>query len=105
MAQFDVFDNPNVGQRAGYPYVVVIQSQQLDGLRTRLAIPLARAGVPLDKAPRRLSVPVALQGETLWPAVQLTGAYPLSVLQRPRANLRDQASVFLDALDAVISGV
>jgi toxin CcdB len=41
MAQYDVFPNPSRTASEGIPYVVVIQSDLLDGLATRLTIPLA----------------------------------------------------------------
>ena len=41
MAQYDVFSNPSSSVAAGIPYVVVIQSDLLDALATRLTMPLA----------------------------------------------------------------
>jgi hypothetical protein len=41
MAQYDVFRNPSGSAADGIPYVVVIQSDLLDGLATRLVMPLA----------------------------------------------------------------
>jgi toxin CcdB len=42
MAQYDVFPNPSNSAKDGIPYVVVVQSDLLDALATRLVIPLAK---------------------------------------------------------------
>ena len=41
MAQFDVYANPSESAEHGIPYVVVVQSDLLDALATRMTIPLA----------------------------------------------------------------
>ena len=41
MAQYDVFPNPSTSAGNGIPYVVVVQSDLLDALATRLTLPLA----------------------------------------------------------------
>ena len=104
-AQFDVFENPNRVQREGFPYLVVIQNDQLDHYSTRLVMPLARlANVP-SVLPRRLTQTVRVAGEALHPAAHLSAPLPQRILGRPVASLRNQADVLRDALDAVISGV
>ena len=45
MPQYDVYANPSRSAADGIPYVVVIQSDLLDALPTRLAMPLA---LPVD---------------------------------------------------------
>ncbi|MBV8036367.1 CcdB family protein, partial [Roseateles sp.] len=40
MTQYDVYPNPSNSAASGIPYVVVVQSDLLDALATRLAIPL-----------------------------------------------------------------
>jgi toxin CcdB len=41
MAQFDVYANPSESAAHGIPYVVVVQSDLLDALATRMTMPLA----------------------------------------------------------------
>jgi toxin CcdB len=105
MAQFDVYPNPSPAQRAYYPYVVVMQSDQLDRHSTRWVMPLARLqGLPAD-LPRRLAATVEIEGEALHLAAHLGAPLPARVLSHPILNLRDQSAVLIDALDAVISGL
>jgi toxin CcdB len=105
VAQFDAYENPNRAQRVAFPYLVVMQSDQLSHHSTRFAMPLARMPAPPASSPHRLSRAVDVLGEVVYPSPQLSGAWPLSVLRGPVASLRSQADVLRDALDAVVSGV
>jgi toxin CcdB len=105
MAQFDVFENPNVAQREGFPYLVVLQSDQLDHLSMRLVMPLARLAERPANAPRRLAQTIAIEGEAVHLAAHLCAALPARLLRKPVASLPHEAALFIDALDAVISGV
>lgn len=105
MSQFDAFENPNVAQRVAFPYFVVLQSDQLDHFNTFLTMPLTRQRASGLKPPRRLSQTVHIAGENLYLAPHLLAALPKAALKRRVASLRADAALFIDALDAVISGV
>lgn len=105
MAAFDLHANPSPREREGFPYLVVMQSAQLDHLPTRLVMPLQRlAGVPRG-LPQRLVQGVVIDGETLYPAAHQCAAVPARLLRRPLGSLAPQQGVLRDALDAVISGL
>ncbi|AEG94224.1 CcdB family protein [Ramlibacter tataouinensis] len=106
MAQFDVFRNPSVAQAQGFPYFVVIQSDQLDHLPTRLVMPLQRlSATPPANVPRRLALTVEVEGERFFLASHQCAPWPARLLKKPVANVTAQADALRDALDAVISGV
>lgn len=105
MAQFDVYENPNIAQRSGFPFVVVLQSDQLDYQSTRFVMPLVRLPRPPLRIPKRLAQTVEVAGEKLFLGAHLCGAIPARLLRTPVMDLRRDASVFSDALDAVVSGV
>lgn len=105
MAQFDAFENPNALQRTAFPYLVVMQSDQLSHFSTRFVMPLARLPRPPVAAPRRLSQTVQIGGETLYPAAHLCAALPTRLLRRPALSMSAQADTLRDALDAVVSGL
>lgn len=105
MAQFDAYPNPTVSQREAFPYFVVLQSDQLAQMGTRLVMPLARLRRRPRDVPRRLSQAVEVLGESLYPMPHLLAALPARALVAPVASLRTQGSVLVDALDAVVSGV
>jgi len=105
MRQFDVFENPTVVQREGFPFLVVLQSDHFDQFTTRFVMPLARGKLFTRALPRRLSQTVQVKGEALYPAAHLCGTLPARVLKKPVSSLRAEARVLMDALDAVVSGV
>jgi toxin CcdB len=104
MRQFDVYANPNVPQRAAYPYLVVLQSEHLSDYATRFVMPLALQP-PSMTLPKRLLQRIDFKGEVYTPCAHLCAALPSSVLKKAVGNLHSQQDVLRDALDAVISGV
>jgi toxin CcdB len=105
MAQYDVYENPNIAQRSAFPFIVVLQSDQLDYQSTRFVMPLARLPHPPLRTPKRLARTVEVEGEKLFLSPHLCGAIPARLLRSPVVDLRRDASVLSDALDAVVSGV
>lgn len=105
MAQFDVYANPTVASRDGFPYFVVLQSDQLDHLPTRWVMPLQRLEHAPSEMPRRLAQRVLIKGESLHPAAHQCAAMPARLLRKPVASLATQQGSLREALDAVISGV
>lgn len=105
MAQFDIHDNPNVPQRAVFPYVVEMQHDFFDQLPTRLVMPLQRARISPGAFPRRLTETIRVQGETVFPAAHLLAPLPAKILKKAIASARDQQSLLRDAIDALQSGV
>jgi len=104
MAQYDVFANPSSSAAAGIPYVVVIQSDLLDALATRLTMPLA---VPDDagKIPTALCPVITVKGKRLHALAHYAAPLPAKLLRRPVDNVASQASALVSALDAVLSGI
>lgn len=105
MAQYDVYENPNSAQRSAFPFIVVLQSDQLDYQSTRFVMPLARLPHPPLRIPKRLAQTVEVAGEKLFLSAHLCGAIPARLLRSPVVDLKRDASVLSDAIDAVVSGV
>ncbi|CAN5720174.1 hypothetical protein BH11PSE8_BH11PSE8_35910 [soil metagenome] len=103
--QFDVFENPSRAQREGFPYLVVMQSDQLDHYSIRFVMPLARLSIVPPVLPRRLTQTVRIVGEALHPAAHLSAPLPMHAFGPKIGSLKAQADVLRDALDAVVSGV
>ncbi len=104
MAQYDVFVNPSRSADSGVPYVVVIQSDLLEGLATRLTIPLAIPDADI-KAPPVLCPRIEVKGQSLLALTHFTAPLPAKLLRRPVANVAAYSSVLIAALDAVLTGV
>jgi toxin CcdB len=105
VAQWDVYPNPSARSREVLPYVVVMQSDLLDTLPTRLVAPLSRSAVSSRSLPSRLAPVVEVGGETLVLKAHEAGVVLARDLRQPVASLRAQSHRLVDALDAVIGGV
>jgi toxin CcdB len=103
MAQYDVFSNPSGSASDGIPYVVVIQSDLLDALATRLVMPLAVPDATI-KAPAALCPVILVNGKRLHALAHYAAPLPSRLLREPVDNVRTQASVLVSAMDAVLSG-
>ncbi len=104
MHQYDVFANPSRSGAHGIPYVVVIQSDLLGALATRLTIPLAEfdSGV---RVPTALCPVIMVKGKRFHALAHYAAPLPARELRRPVANVAAQATALVSAMDAVLSGV
>ncbi len=55
MAQWDVYPNPSARSRDAVPFLVVVQSELLSSLPTRLVVPLVRSALAPGNLPARLA--------------------------------------------------
>ncbi len=104
MAQYDVFTNPSSSAADGIPYVVVIQSDLLDALATRLTLPLAVLDAA-NQVPTTLCPVIMVKGKRLHALAHYAAPLPARVLRRPVANVAAQASALVSAMDTVLSGI
>jgi toxin CcdB len=104
VAQYDVFTNPSRSATEGIPYVVVIQSDLLDALATRLTIPLAELDVS-NKVPTALCPVILVDGKRLHALAHYAAPLPAKFLRQPVDNVSAQASALVSAMDAVLSGI
>lgn len=104
MAQYDVYANPSSSAANGIPYVVVVQSDMLDALATRLSVPLAEFDVT-TKVPSALCPAIVVKGRRFHALVHFVAPLPAKVLRRPVDNVAAQASALVSAIDAVLSGI
>jgi len=103
MAQFDVHQNRG-RNRVAIPYVVVVQTSRLDGLPTRLEIPLMMPSPTYRRDPR-LAPALMVEGhEVVLHAWEMQAA-PLNSLVPMVASLADDnaATQIIRAIDEVIS--
>jgi toxin CcdB len=103
MAQFDVYANPSESAAHGIPYVVVVQSELLDALATRMTIPLATVEFA-EKSPDKLCPVVTVNGQRLRALAHYTAPLPTRSLQQVVGNLAAHASTLIAAMDVVVSG-
>ena len=104
MAQYDVFTNPSGSASDGIPFVVVVQSDLLERLATRLTIPLALLD-GATRVPTALCPVIVVKGRRLHALAHYAAPLPAKLLRRPVDNVASQASALVSALDAVLSGI
>ena len=102
LKQFDVFPNPKPERRATYPFIIVLQSDLMPNLRTRVVAPL----IPVTKIAgwERLMPEVTVQRNRYVISMPDLGAMPVSVMLAPIANLEDCRYQIIGAIDLVFSG-
>ena len=98
MARFDVYARPG-----GAGYVLDVQADILNGLNTRIVVPL----LPLSEAPmpaKRLNPVFEIEADPHVMVTQFLAAVPRTLLRSPVANLGEQDSEIMAALDMVLVG-
>ncbi len=105
MAQWDVYLNPAARAREELPYLVMLQSDLLDDLPTRLVAPLSRSTVLARGLPHRLAPQFKVAGEQLVLKPHEAGTLLARHLGPALSSLRAESHRIVDALDAVVSGV
>ena len=104
MARFDVYANP--GPHASTtPYLLDVQSNLLDGLDSRMVVPLRRlAHFPNVKIPSQLMPLVSIEGEGCLLETPKMGAVPLRILKDRVASLGADQARITAALDFLFQG-
>ena len=100
MARFDVFANPDVSEQAYSPFFLDVQNDYIDGLESRVVIPLRNADGFGPRA-RHLNPILTVAGVAVVLDCATLGAVPLSALRHVVTRLvegRDEVQAALDAL-------
>jgi len=106
MAKYDVF--PNTGTHAQTtPYLLDVQSDLLDGLESRVVIPLRRLQnfSSTSKRPERLLPSMQIGDETFLLDVPQMSAVPKRILRHPITSLVSEHDRIAAALDFLFQGV
>ena len=104
MARFDVFPNPGA-HASTTPYLLDVQNDLLDGLDSRMVIPLRS----LDhfakvKLPARLMPVLHVNGNDYVLETTKMGAVPRRILKTPLASFADKQDQITGALDFLFNG-
>ena len=100
MARFDVYANPEASERRHTPYFLDVQNDHIDGLNTRVVIPLRREAAFGPRA-ARLNPLLSLRSDSLVLDTAAMGAVPLSELRQAVGDLRSARPDVQNALDAL----
>jgi len=104
MARFDVY--ANTGSHAETtPYLLDVQSDLLDGLDTRVVIPLrSLKHFPKVSVPARLTPVLTVEGDDCLLETPKMGAVPVRVLKSPVTSLAHAQAQITAALDFLFQG-
>ena len=104
MARFDVYRNPVRERAKRTPFLLDVQSDFLEGIDTRVVVPLRALDV-VEHPMARLNPVLAIDGvKAVMDTSQLAG-YPRAALKRPVASLAGQRFEIQNALDFLFSGI
>ncbi|MGV3622451.1 MAG: CcdB family protein [Archangium sp.] len=101
--RFLYFRNP--GNARVFPFVVVVQHPLLEGLETRVVVPLAKKEHLGPRALTRLNPQWVVDRQAVVFLAQQLGALPRSSLGKPLGSLESKSSEILSALDVLFSSV
>jgi toxin CcdB len=100
--QFDLVTNPDHEDAIHRPFLLVLQSDLVSGLRSTIVAPLvvrqALAGAS------RLNPIVRVEGQELWLAVHELFAIEQRLVRNPVANIDHQRDAIIGALDFLFTG-
>ena len=104
MARFDVYSNPGA-HASTTPYLLDVQSNLLDGLDSRMVIPLrSLEHFAKVKLPTRLTPVFHINGKDYLLETPKMGAVPNRILKGSVASLSDQQELIAGALDFLFQG-
>ena len=104
MARFDVYSNPGK-HNLTTPYLLDVQADLLDGLNSRMVIPLrSMDNFPSVKLPTRFTPVFAIKGKEYLLEVPKMGAVPKRMLKAPVVSLIDEQVRIISALGFLFQG-
>jgi len=104
MARFDVYANPS-SHASTTPYLLDVQSNLLDGLDSRMVIPMrSLKHFPNVKLSTRLTPVLSILGEEFLLETPKMGAVPQRVLRSAVTSLEDDQAQITAALDFLFQG-
>ncbi|OAI06355.1 plasmid maintenance protein CcdB [Methylomonas methanica] len=103
MAQFTLYRNNNKQTRANYPYLLDVQAELLQSLKTRLVVPAINCatGPAIDK----LNPLFTLGDEQYLLLIQQMAGIPVANLGETAADLSYLRTEIVAAIDILITGI
>lgn len=105
MAQFRAYENPNKATKKTYPYLLDIQSNLLDDLRTTVVVPLCATSFAGKAAITKLCPILKIEDESFIALTQQIAGIDRKSLGNEVCDLSQYRSEIIAALDFIISGI
>lgn len=100
MPRFDVYANPDAAERKLIPCFLDVQNDFLEGLETRVVVPLW-APAAFRQSVRNLNPVLQVEDRPYIMDTAGIGAVPIADLRRPLDNIASQQLAIQDALDTL----
>jgi len=104
VAQFSVYRNKNPASKATYPFLVDVQSNLLEDLRTRVVVPLSKVASLARKPVSQLTPLLQFEGDTYVLVTPQLAGIPRSELGAVSGSLSDRRDTIVAALDFLLTG-
>ena len=104
MHRFHAYELRSAEGQATYPLVLNVQSELVDGLHTRVVVPLARATVFKGKVINRLMPLLEIEGESWVMLTAQLGAIRVRDMGVDVADFSSNRSAIIAAIDVLLSG-
>jgi|SRR5690349_1757201 len=105
MAQFDVYRNPNATTRSRVPFLLDVQAPLLEGLATRIVVPLCRPDAIGRRPAERLNPEFEFEGKRLVMLTQELAGVPRRTLGELAGSLSGRRNDIVAALDLALTGI
>ncbi len=105
MSQFTVYKNNNSKTKKTFPYLLDIQSDLLDQIRTTIVIPLGKYSIVKHQVITKLCPIVEIDGNKYAAITQQIAGIERTLLGAEVINISNHRSEFIDAIDLIISGI
>jgi toxin CcdB len=100
VARYDVYANPEAAERKVTPYLVDVQNDYIDGLSTRVVIPMRKEAAFGPRA-RNLNPVFAIGSDNVVLDTAALAAVPVAELRKVVLNLRNAREPIQEALDTL----
>jgi toxin CcdB len=104
MPQFTAYRNPNPTSRAAIPLLLDVQNELLDGIATRVVVPMSPVSVHEGRSIQSLMPIVSVDGKDYVLLTPQLAGVAKSMLGKPVADLSPCRAQILAALDLLIVG-
>jgi toxin CcdB len=105
MSQFTVYKNKNSRTKKTFPFLLDVQSDLLDQLRTTIVIPLGKYSTVKEQVITKLCPIIEIAGTKYAALTQQIAGIERASLGTKVTNISDYRSEFIDAIDLIISGI
>jgi toxin CcdB len=105
MSQYHIYENLNEKSRKVYPYLIDVQSTLLDGLGTRIVIPLANKDKFGKGIIKNLNLIISIKKKEYILLTQQMAGVPISQIGTSICDCLPKRQDILSAIDFLITGI